>query len=59
MNGEDQLCCCHFASRSLHTRIILGFLSSEDFVSYSCCWLLVGLDEEPLGIFPLPDPLLS
>ncbi len=42
-----------------HTRIILGFLSSEDFVSYSCCWLLVGLDEEPLGIFPLPDPLLS
>ena len=25
MNGEDQLCCCHFASRSLHVRIILGF----------------------------------
>lgn len=27
MNGEDQLCCCHFASCSLHTRIILGFRS--------------------------------
>ena len=50
-----QLGLCHGV---VHTRIILGFLSSEDFVSYSCCWLLVGLDEEPLGIFPLPDPLL-
>ena len=28
MDGEDQLGCCHFAVRSLHTRIILGFLSS-------------------------------
>jgi hypothetical protein len=50
-----QLGLCHGV---VHTLIILGFLSSEDFVSYSCCWLLVGLDEEPLGIFPLPDPLL-
>ena len=58
MNGEDQLCCCHFNSCSLHTRIILGFLSSEDFVSHACCRLFVGLDEELLGVFPLPDPLL-
>ena len=57
MNGEDQLCCCHFASCSLHTRIILGFLSSEDLVSCSSLGLLVGFDEELLGVFPLPDPL--
>jgi hypothetical protein len=57
MNGEDQLCCCHFALRSLHTRIVLGFLSSKDFVSHSCLRLFVGFDEEPLGVFPLPDPL--
>jgi len=32
--------------------------SSEDFVGDPGLWLLVGLDEEPLRVLPLPDPLL-
>ena len=59
MNGEDQLCCCHFASCSLHNSIILGFPSSEDFMSHACCRLFVGFDEEFPGVVTPCDIILS
>ena len=51
-----QLGLCHGV---VHTLIILGFLSSEDFVSYSCCRLFVGFDEEFPGVVTPCDIILS
>ncbi len=42
-----------------HTRIILGFLSSEDFVCYSRFGLLISLYEVIVRMFALSNPVLS
>ena len=42
-----------------HTRIILGFLSSEDFVSYSRFGLLISLNEVSVWFITPSNPVLG